>query len=128
MAAEEVAGNTEAGNQDNGTPVKGSTNIGPLEISWKIDGSGYTNALVTITESTSVIARGELAPGNTDWDTGQHAISDGTVDASFQLQVPTGGQLGQLTVVNMTWTQGGSKNTEQNVDLVNWDSAGNVVG
>jgi hypothetical protein len=108
------------------TPITGDYEKGPLSIKWTVSGEDYVNCHVEVRFNTMLVAANTLSPGKTNWNTGKHVTSDGWCNASFQLQVPTADQEGQLIAVELIWDQ--NNQGEQNVSgilLAQWSQTGN---
>ena len=116
----------QGGNGGNGgDPVTGEYDSGPVSIKWSISGTNYSKCKIDVLFNTDLMAENTLSPDNVNWDTGQHQASDGSLDASFSMQVPTAGQEGQLTLQKLVWEQSGGGSEEvDNRLLATWSQTG----
>jgi hypothetical protein len=97
---------------------------GPVTINWQAFGPHNAQCKVQLEFEGALVASNTLSPGDTNWDTGRHEASDSWCEASFELQVPTPGQEGQLDLRSLVWMQDpGGTNKTTNQLLGVWDYA-----
>jgi len=120
---------TEAGSsQAAPTEPTGRYDKGPVTIKWWVplpspapDGA----CKVELWFESAKVASNTMSPGDTNWDTGRHEASHSWCEASFELQVATPGQEGQLDLKSLTWCQepGGTNHTTNQL-LGTWPYSG----
>jgi hypothetical protein len=106
-------------------PINGVYENGPVEIEWNVEGDGYTRCKVTVLFNGDQVAQNTLHRDSVNWDTGKHAASDGWLDASFRMTIPTRDQEGALELVLLAWEQNheGEQKVE-NIELKTWTPTG----
>jgi hypothetical protein len=66
-----------------------------------------------------------LHPGNVNWDTGKHVMSDGWLELNLEMTVPTADQEGVLEIVRLASEQGHEgPQVIEGIQLVTWTPAG----
>jgi hypothetical protein len=114
---------TDAASQSADQPGQGRYDKGPVSITWATKDPHNTSVHVEVEFEGSRVASNTMSPGDTNWDTGRHEAADSWCQASFDLQIPTRGQEGQLELVELVWCQEGSTNKVTNQLLDSWEYA-----
>lgn len=105
--------------------ITGKYDNGPVEIAWSISGTNYTQCSITVSFNESEVASTVLHPGRVKWDSGKTTVSDGWVDASLKMQVPTPDQGGELKIAKLAYDQDGQgEQVIENVTLQDWNTDG----
>ena len=107
------------------TPIVGQYVDGPVEISWSIGGSGYTECALLLKFNDDQVGKNTLHPDNVNWSTGKHEASNGWLELDLQMTVPTADQEGALELVRLAWEEAGhGEQLVENIQLVTWTPSG----